>query len=49
MSDTSIAKFKTDNVNVFYGVKQALKDVSLDIFQNQVTALIGPALPQQDE
>ena len=43
MSDTNIAKFKTDNVNVFYGVKQALKDVSLDIFQNQVTALIGPS------
>jgi phosphate transport system ATP-binding protein len=43
MSGTNIAKFKTENVNVFYGAKQALKDVSLDIFQNQVTALIGPS------
>lgn len=37
------AKFRTEKVSVFYGVKQALKDVGLDIFQNQVTALIGPS------
>ena len=35
MSGTNIAKFKTDNVNVFYGAKQALKDVSLDIFRTR--------------
>ncbi len=43
MAGTDIAKFKTDKVNVFYGAKQALNDVTLDIFQNQVTALIGPS------
>jgi phosphate transport system ATP-binding protein len=43
MAGTNIAKFKTDKVNVFYGAKQALNDVTLDIFQNQVTALIGPS------
>ena len=43
MSDPNIAKFKTDKVCVFYGAKQALKDVSLDIYSNQVTALIGPS------
>ncbi|HEX6119133.1 MAG TPA: phosphate ABC transporter ATP-binding protein PstB [Dongiaceae bacterium] len=31
------------NVNVFYGQKQALHDVDLDIPPRQVTALIGPS------
>ena len=43
MSSNQTAKFKTDKLSVFYGVKQALKDVRLDIYQNQVTALIGPS------
>jgi len=30
-------------VNVFYGDTQALKDIDLDITQNEVTALIGPS------
>ena len=30
-------------VGVFYGEKQALFDVDLDIRENQVTALIGPS------
>jgi phosphate transport system ATP-binding protein len=30
-------------VNVFYGEKQALFDVNLDILNHQVTALIGPS------
>lgn len=37
------AKFRTKNVDVFYGEKQALKTVKLDIFENEVTALIGPS------
>lgn len=36
-------KFSTKNVNVFYGEKQALFDVELDIVENQVTSLIGPS------
>ena len=36
-------KFITKNVNVFYGEKQALVDVGIDINENQVTALIGPS------
>ncbi|MEQ8666759.1 MAG: phosphate ABC transporter ATP-binding protein PstB [Rhodospirillales bacterium] len=35
--------FKTRDVCVFYGDKQALFDVDLDINENQVTALIGPS------
>ena len=31
------------NVNVFYGAKQALKDVSIDVGQENVTAFIGPS------
>jgi phosphate transport system ATP-binding protein len=30
-------------VNVWYGAKQAIKDVSLDIGKNQVVAMIGPS------
>ena len=31
------------NVNLWYGEKQALFDVNLDIFDSSVTALIGPS------
>ena len=37
------AKFSTRNVDVFYGEKQAIFDVSLDIRRNEVIALIGPS------
>ncbi len=33
----------TRNLSVFYGEKQALFDLDLDIHKNQVTALIGPS------
>lgn len=36
-------KMITSGVNVFYGDKQALFDVSLDIYEHEVTALIGPS------
>ncbi|WP_353644437.1 phosphate ABC transporter ATP-binding protein PstB [Mesorhizobium sp. WSM2239] len=36
-------KMRGDGVDVHYGEKQALFGVSLDIPQNQVTALIGPS------
>ena len=34
---------ETRALSVFYGEKQALRDVDLDIRRNQVTALIGPS------
>jgi len=37
------AKMSMRNVNVFYGEKQAIKNVSMDLARNQVTALIGPS------
>jgi len=35
--------FSLQNVSVYYGSKQAVKDISMDIYKNQVTALIGPS------
>lgn len=37
------AKMTARNVNVFYGDKQAIFDVSLDIGRNEVIAMIGPS------
>lgn len=42
MKDKQI-KIVTRNVNVFYGNKQVLFDISIDFMTNQVTALIGPS------
>jgi phosphate transport system ATP-binding protein len=35
--------FEISNLNLFYGKFQALKDITMDVTQNQVTALIGPS------
>jgi phosphate transport system ATP-binding protein len=37
------SRMKCRNVNVFYGEKQAIQDVSLDIGRNEVIAMIGPS------
>jgi len=37
------AKMSARHVNVFYGDKQAIVDVSLDIGRNEVLAMIGPS------
>jgi hypothetical protein len=56
--EESAIKMRGTDVSVFYGEKQALFDVNLDVRKNSVTALIGPsgcgkstfpALPQPDE
>ena len=36
-------KIKTKNLDLFYGDKQALKSISMDIPEKQVTAFIGPS------
>jgi phosphate transport system ATP-binding protein len=36
-------KMRASNVNVFYGEKQAIRDVSIDIHDDRVTAFIGPS------
>jgi phosphate transport system ATP-binding protein len=43
--DSAVADpaFSCRDVNVFYGSKQALKDVSIDIGRRQVLAMVGPS------
>ena len=36
-------KIKVENLNLYYGENHALKDVSMDIQENAVTAFIGPS------
>ena len=44
MSDmTDTVKISTKNVDVFYGDNHAIKDVSVEILNNTVTAFIGPS------
>ena len=35
--------FKIENVDLFYGEKQALKKIKLELYKNKVTAFIGPS------
>lgn len=35
--------FKIRNINLYYGDKQALKNINMDIYRNKVTAFIGPS------
>ncbi|MEM7398242.1 MAG: phosphate ABC transporter ATP-binding protein PstB [Pseudomonadota bacterium] len=34
---------RVENVDFWYGEKHALKDISIDLYENEVTALIGPS------
>ena len=39
----NMQKIRTNHLNLFYGDVHALKDISIDIAEKQVTALIGPS------
>ncbi len=41
--EAKASKINVKDLNLFYGEKQALFGVSLDILENEVTALIGPS------
>ncbi|MFH1214396.1 MAG: phosphate ABC transporter ATP-binding protein PstB [Candidatus Neomarinimicrobiota bacterium] len=43
MSSFEKVRIRAENVNFYYGSKQTLKDVSMSIFKNRVTAIIGPS------
>lgn len=43
MSVKDINKLKIRDLDLFYGEKQALKKINMDIKENKVTALIGPS------
>ena len=36
-------KIKVEDLNLYYGKHHALKDVTMDIYENKVTAFIGPS------
>ena len=36
-------KFSVKDLDLFYGKFQALKNISMDINKNEITALIGPS------
>ena len=35
--------YKTEQLNLWYGENHALKNIDLDIYENEVTAIIGPS------
>ena len=37
------AKLKTEHLNLHYGAFHALKDVTIDIPEKEITAFIGPS------
>src|SRR5438105_4255084 len=41
--EDNAVKVHTRDLNLFYGQKQALKNISIDIRERQVTAFIGPS------
>jgi len=43
MSNDKIIKMSSKNLNFFYGSFHALHEISLEMYKNQVTALIGPS------
>lgn len=39
----SLVKLKARNLDLYYGDVQALKNINVDIYENEITALIGPS------
>ncbi len=42
-NNNNTVKIHTKDVNLWYGENHALKDITLDIFSNKITAFIGPS------
>lgn len=43
MKKEEVTKIHTHNLSLYYGEKQALKDISMNMYANKVTAFIGPS------
>ena len=43
MNSKNKTKIRVNNLDLYYGEKQALKGINMDIRENEVTALIGPS------
>ena len=43
MNSENKTKIRVNDLDLYYGEKQALKGINMDIRENEVTALIGPS------
>ena len=43
MNSKNKTKIRVNDLDLYYGEKQALKGINMDIRENEVTALIGPS------
>ena len=43
MSTDNKTKIDVKNLNLYYGSNQALFDINVNLYQNKITALIGPS------
>ena len=43
MDSENRTKIRVNDLDLFYGDNQALKDINMEIKENKVTALIGPS------
>lgn len=43
MDNINVVRIQIKDINFFYGAKQVLKNINLDIYANKVTAIIGPS------
>lgn len=43
INETLEVKVSTQNLNLWYGAKQALNNIHFDVYKNNITALIGPS------
>ena len=43
MNKNAQVKIRAEHLNLHYGANHALKDVSMDILTNKITAFIGPS------
>lgn len=43
MENSLKTKVRSKNLNLWYGEKQALKNINLDIYEHKITAFIGPS------
>ena len=41
--NTSTVKIATDGLDLYYGTNHALKNVSMELYTNKITAFIGPS------
>ena len=46
MENTNVPVISAKDLNLWYGDFKALKSISLDVGEREITALIGPSVPE---